>query len=107
MVIKEALALMKTLSVAAPSLSNCRVDAHSDSLTFVKAWQNQGGKSADLTAVIKSIFEVSLRSKIGLTLCHVLSKENLADAPSRVLSDTDCMLANQAWQDWDLWAFRV
>jgi hypothetical protein len=64
------------------------------------AWQNQGDKDADLTSVIKSTFELSLRANIGLPLSHVPSKENWADAPSRVLSVADCMLADQkAWQD--------
>lgn len=96
-VIKEALALLHTLSAAAPSLSNNRVDAHMDGLTLVRAWKNQGGKSTDLTRVIKSIFDLSLRFNIGLMLCHVPSKENLADILSRVLFDADCMLANFPW----------
>ena len=79
--------------------SNCRIDAHSDSLRLVKAWQNQGGKSAELNVVIKSIFKLSLRASIGLTLYHVPSKENWADCPSRALSANDCMLTGQARQN--------
>lgn len=98
-VIKEALALLNTLSAASSYLTNSRVDAHTDSLTFVHAWKNQGSKSVDLTSVIKSIFELSLRANIALTLCYVPSQDNLADAPSRVLSVADCMLANPLWVD--------
>lgn len=98
-VIKEALALLNTLSAAAPSLSNCRVEAHTDSLTLVQVWKNRGSKSADLMSVIQSILDLSLRLNIDLTVCHVPSKLNLADAPSRVLSDADCMLTDLAWHD--------
>ena len=54
---------------------------------------------AYLTRVIKSIFDLSLRFNVGLTLCYVLSKDNLADIPSRALSDADCMLASFPWHD--------
>jgi len=80
-VVKEAMALLNTLSTAAQSLSNCRVDAQTDSLTLVQAWKSQGGKSVELTAMVKSIFELALRFNIALTLFYVPSKSNLADAP--------------------------
>lgn len=63
-VIKEALALLNTLSVASESLANQRVDAQTDSLTLVQAWKNEGGKSIELTAIIKQIFELSLKDNI-------------------------------------------
>jgi hypothetical protein len=96
-VIKEDLALHHTLSAAVSYLRNKRVDAHTDSLTLVRAWKNQGGKSLNLTSVLTTISDLSLRHNIGLTLCHVPSKENLADTPSRVLSEADCMLARSPW----------
>lgn len=103
-IIKEAQALLNTLSVASQSLANRRVDAQTDSLTLVQAWKNQGGKSVELTATIKDIFELSLRYNMALSLCHVPSKANLADAPSRVLSAADCMLASQHWRQLEtLW----
>ena len=73
------------------------MDAHTDSLTLVRAWKNQGGKSLNLTSVLTAISDLSLCHNIGLTLCHVPSKENLADTPSRVLSEADCMLAHPLW----------
>lgn len=97
-VIKEALALLNTLSTASQSLCNRRVDAQTDSLTLVQAWNNQGGKSLELTATIKDIYELSLRCNIALSLCHVPSQANLADFPSRVLCAADCTLANTSWQ---------
>ena len=97
-VIKEALALQYALSAAAQSLRNCRVDAQTDSLPLSQAWHKQGGKSIQLNAVIKSIFEMSLHFNIALSLYYVPSDANLADAISRVLSGQDCMLASQPWK---------
>ena len=94
---KEALALCLALSAASHTLANSRVDARTDCLPLVQAWKNQGGKSADLNAVIKSIFELTLPSNISLTVCHVPSKANVADAPSRALSEADCMLSSSSW----------
>ena len=96
-VVKEGLALQHVLAATAPSLSNSRVDAHTDSLPLVQAWSKQGSRSIELSAVIKSIYELALQYNIGLSLCHVPSAENPADLPSRSLSNGDCMLANQSW----------
>ena len=96
-IIKEALALQHTLSSGNPALRNNRVDAYTDNLPLVQAWNREGSKSSDLTNVIKTIFELTLRFNIGLKLHHIPSKANLADTPSRALSKADCMLAKQSW----------
>ncbi|KAK3745186.1 hypothetical protein QZH41_008385, partial [Actinostola sp. cb2023] len=96
-VIREALALRNALAAMGESLQHSRVDGHVDSLPLVQSWKNQGGKSKDLTAVIRSIYEIALRFNIALSLWYVPSSENLADPPSRVLSANDCMLAATAW----------
>lgn len=97
-VIKEALALLYTITAAASHLSNCRIDAHSDSLSLVQSWRNQGGRCAELTEIITAISDLLLRLNIGLSLHHIPSGENEADAPSRALSPNDCMLAESVWQ---------
>lgn len=96
-VIKEALALQNSLSAVAESVRNCCLVVHTDSLPLVQSWKKQGGKSTELTAVIKSVYRISLQGNCSLTLHHVHSKENLADPPSRVLAAADCMLAKQPW----------
>ena len=50
-----------------------------------------------LTNVIKELFELSLKLNISLKLQYVPSDQNLADQPSRVLSDIDCSLSVNAW----------
>ena len=95
--VKEALALLNALSAVAPSLVNSRVDARTDNSALLHVWANQGGKHSLVNAIIKSIFQLTLRHNISLTRCHSPSKGKLADAPSRVLSAADCMLANCFW----------
>lgn len=41
--VKETLALVSTLQAGKSSLSNCRVDAHVDSLTFIQACMGKSG----------------------------------------------------------------
>ena len=96
-VIREALALRHALSAWGDTLENSRVDAHVDSLPVVQAWRSQGGKSGQLSAIIKSIYEVALKFNVALSLTHVPSSGNLADLPSRTLSPQDCMLAASVW----------
>ncbi|KAK3744559.1 hypothetical protein QZH41_003497 [Actinostola sp. cb2023] len=67
-VIREALALRNALAAMGESLQHSRVDGHVDSLPLVQSWKNQGGKSKDLTAVIRSIYEIALRFNIALSL---------------------------------------
>ena len=96
--IREALALRNTLLAAGPALQGSRVDGRVDSLPLVRAWANQGGKSIHLSDVIKSLYEICLKFNIALTLSYVPSRDNQADAPSRALSQHDCMLSASTWK---------
>ena len=98
-IIREALVLKNTLMAGTASPAASRVDAHIDSLPLVPAWTNQGGKSKALTDIIRAIYETSLQFNIALSLVYVPSKGNLADAPSRALSLSDCMLSPCVWMD--------
>lgn len=40
--VKKALALVNTLKAGKSTLTNCCVDAHEDSLTFIQAWEKWG-----------------------------------------------------------------
>ena len=96
--VKEALALVNTLKAGKSLLSNCRVDAHVDSLTLIQAWERQGSKSKPLNDALKELFQTLLAQNISLCLQFVPSPLNQADALSRVLSDKDCMLAPEPWK---------
>ena len=91
------MALKNTLRAGAACLAASRVDAHVDSLPLVCAWTNQGSKSKALTDVVQAIYETSLQFNIALSLVYVPSKGNLADAPSRALFSSDCMLSPRVW----------
>ena len=97
-VLKEALALLYTLRAAGNELQHSRVDCHVDSLALVQSWRRQGGKSKELSDIIRLIYETALRYNMALVLSHVPSGDNMADAPSRVLSANDSMLSPEAWQ---------
>lgn len=85
--VKEALALINTLKAGKSVLSNCRVDAHVDSLTLIQAWRKQGGKSKLLNDALKELYQPLLAQIVSLCLHFVPSPLNQADALSRVLSD--------------------
>jgi len=57
------------------------------------------GKSKALSDVIQAIYETTLQFNIALSLVYVPSKDNLADAPSRVLSSSDCLLSPHVWKE--------
>ena len=93
--VKEALALVKTLKAGKSVLSNC-----------------QGGRSRGLPSAYPSLGKTGgqeytaercpqtlLAQNISLCLQFVPSRLNQADAPSRVLSDKDCMLAPEMWKE--------
>jgi len=96
--IREAFALRNTLVAAGHLLRGSRVDGHVDSLPLVHAWRNQGSKSHAFSDVIKSVYETALKFNIALSLSYVPSKGNVADAPSRTLSQNDCMLTIPVWK---------
>ena len=98
-IIREALGLKNTLMAGAASLAASRVDVHVDSLPLFRAWTNQGSKSKALTDVVQAIYETSVPFNIALSLVYVPSKGNIADAPSRALSSSDCMLSPRVWMD--------
>lgn len=95
--VKEAKAILNTLLVFSKEVYNCRVDAYVDNTNLVNVWNNEGGRSMPLTNVIKELFELSLKLNISLKLQYIPSHQNLADQPSRVLSDMDCSLSVNAW----------
>lgn len=96
--VREALALLYTLKAAGNELQHSRVDCYVDNLALAQSWKRQGGKSKNLSDVIVEIYEVALKHNLALNLFYVPSSENVADAPSRVLSSNDAMLAPKPWE---------
>lgn len=84
--VKEA-----TIQAGKSLLTNCQVDARVDNLTFIQAWNKQGGKSKPLNDILKA-------QNISLSLQFALSAINQADSLSHVLLDKDCTLARKPWK---------
>ena len=95
--VKEALALAFTIQSASTILTNCRVDAHVDSLTLVHSWKKQGEKSKGMNDALKVIHTTMLKQNVSLDLKYIPSALNPTDDLSRTLSDKDCMLAPDGW----------
>lgn len=98
-IFREALALKHTLMAGAKKLAAYRVDAHVDNLPLVRAWKNQGRKSKALSDVLQAIYEAILQFNISLSVVFVPSRDNVADALSRALSSSDCMLSPRVWRE--------
>jgi len=93
----EARALCKALSSFFPSIRNARIDVWTDNVTLRVAWENGGCRSSLVNQELKRIEEMSRAGNFALHLKYIPSNENIADAPSRTLSDIDCSLSEEAW----------
>lgn len=93
----EASALEQALTTLAPRLCDTRVDVWSDSQVVVRSWQRQGGRNADLNDIFKRIVHCARRNHFDLNIAFLPSSANTADAPSRILSDSDCSLTSSTW----------
>ncbi|KAK3106944.1 hypothetical protein FSP39_003582 [Pinctada imbricata] len=95
--IKEAQALIKTLTALEGSICNHRVDAFVKNKALVSVWERQGRKDPSLNRVIKELYEITLRNNVDLHLVYIPSKENPADEPSRSVSRSDSTLSQEAF----------
>ena len=93
----EARALCNALSSFFPSIRNARIDVWTDNATLRAAWENGGCRSSLVNQELKKIEEMSRAGNFVLHLKYVPSSENIADAPSRALTDIDCSLSEEAW----------
>ena len=94
---KETLALLRVLESFNNQCLNARLDVLTDSKVLIAGWERQVSKCADTTATFKEIFEFCISRNAALSLKFVPSSGNLADHPSRVLSDLDSTLNPYAW----------
>ena len=95
--IKKARALFKTLLTFADEIYNGRVKATVDNTNLINFWGNGGRRSLALSEEIKDLFFLTLKLNISLSLSYVPSESNLADEPSRIYSDSDCLLSPHIW----------
>ena len=90
---KEGLAVLFALRALSSSLCRRRVDVYVDNMGLVHAWTGLKSKSQELTEVLRELFLFCVDMRISLSLIWVSTKENPADAPSRVLDRCDSMLS--------------
>ena len=89
----EAHALLCALQAFSPRHTNARVDAMVDNQVFYHAWLCEGCQNQGVNKALKSIFDVTLRQNIALSLQWVPSALNPADQPLRMWSDGDVMVS--------------
>ena len=92
----EARALCNSLSSFSPSIRNARIEMWTDNVTLRATWENGGCRSSLVNQEVKKIEEMSRAGNFALHLKYIPSNENIADAPSRTLSDIDCSLSEEA-----------
>ncbi|KAJ8302608.1 hypothetical protein KUTeg_019004 [Tegillarca granosa] len=95
--LKEADALITTISSLFDDLKNYRVDAFVDNKALVDAWNNLVSKNSDLNDALKKLFELSQKCNIDLKVQYIATKDNPADKVSRSLSLQDCQLSEEKW----------
>ena len=91
---KEALAVLFALRSVASHLFRRRVDVFVDNMGLVHAWSGLKSKSEELTGVLRELFLFCVDNRVSLNLLWVSTKENPADAPSRVRDRSDSMLSS-------------
>ena len=96
-------ALCNALSSFFPSIRNARIDVWTDNVTLRAAWENGGCRSSLVNHELKKLEEVSRAGNFAMHLKYIPSNENIADAPSRTLSDIDCSLSEEAWARVQAW----
>ena len=77
------MAINKMLLSCSGEVCNARVDVQVDNQAVIHAWNNQGGRSAQLNDAMKALFATTANLNVLLHLSYVRSVENPADGPSR------------------------
>jgi hypothetical protein len=96
--LKETHALIKAIESLADRLANHRLDVYVDNMAFMGAWNRQGSRDPLLAELLKQLFQLTCSLNIDLKLQYIASAVNPADAPSRLLTWSDAMLAPHVWQ---------
>lgn len=96
--LKEASAVIIALQALEAKIKDRRLDVYVDNTAVLYAWENQRSKDRQLADLMKKLFQIVWKLNVDLKLHYVPSAENLADAPSRNISYTDCMLQQTIWQ---------
>lgn len=91
--VKETIALTCTLQALKDFVRNSRIDVLVDNMILIGCWERQYAGSHDMLQALKELFWTTVELNVVISLCYISSLENLADAPSRRLSQADCSLS--------------
>ena len=81
--VKEFWAVDKVLEALPEDARDCRVNFQVDNLAIKHTWMGCGGRTRDMHAVTKRIFDLTQERNLQLTMTYVPSECNPADAFSR------------------------
>lgn len=88
--VREARALiLLTMEYLLTDTNNARVDAFVDNQAVLHSWERQTSRSPRITCVMKDMFSFCSAHNISMSVFFVPSKQNIADRPSRTVSDLD------------------
>jgi hypothetical protein len=96
--LKEAEALLKTLSAVPQLIKDKRVDARVDNMAVYHGWERVKARDPALNHILKQIAHHMNALNCDLRLCYIPSKDNPADAPSRRISLQDATLSGRLWE---------
>ena len=95
---KETQALLNTVEGLLSSTQNASVDAFVDNKVLLACWEKQVSRSRLSQKSLKILFFFTMARNLCLTSFYASSKDNPADAPSRVLCEIDCSLSDASWR---------
>ena len=101
--VKEALAVLFALQALPESVECRRVDVFVDNQGVFHSWSGLKASSLGLVEVLRELFLFCVDLNVDLRLHWIPTADNPADAPSRVLSRSDSMLA--PFLRWRVWSW--
>ena len=95
--VKETVSLSRTLRSFGDVVRNRRVDVLVNSSVLHGCWERQYASSHFMLEALKDLFWMTVDLNVAISLQHVKSADNPADAPSPRLSVVDSALAPRIW----------
>ena len=95
--VKETVALSRSLRSFGDVVRNGRVDVLVDSSVLHGCWERQYVSSHSVLEALKDFVWTTMDLNVAISLQHVKSGDNSADAPCRRLSVVDFARAPRIW----------
>jgi hypothetical protein len=95
--LKETQALINVIRSLSSKLQDCRLFVKTDNKALEGVWKRQGSRHSDFNELLQQLFQLTVQYNLDLHLDYINTKENPADAPSRLLTRNDLKLSPQVW----------